>query len=167
MRPNHKEGRNENIVSSHSWKIKGQNKIVEEIITEERSSYFFDMKDIPSNLVQEPEVLSYSKVEPMLQFFEYNQKEIANFLEVDPATISRWKKGKNEIGKLRTKNMFEIDQIVANGIRIFGNEEKFKSWLFTINHSLGGVKPIELLKNPFGAKKVSEAIDALSWGNFS
>ena len=163
MEPKQKYGK----TPFHNWKIKGGDTIIEEINTEEKGSYFFDSKEIPSNVAQEPEVLSYSQVEPMLHFFEYNQKEAASFLEVDPATISRWKKTKNEIGKLRTKNMFEIDEIVATGIRIFGSEKNFKTWLFTINHSLGDAKPVELLKNPYGVKQVAEAINALSWGNYS
>jgi putative toxin-antitoxin system antitoxin component (TIGR02293 family) len=163
MKKQDKKGKN----ASPKWKIKEEGKGAKEIEVGEERSYFFEEDDLSQNMVKEPEALSYSQVEPMLRFFGYNQKEAASFLEVDPATISRWKKTKNEIGKLRTKNMFEIDEIVAKGIRIFGSEENFKTWLSTKNHALGDNKPVELLKNPYGVEQVSEAINALSWGNFS
>ena len=110
--------------------------------------------------------LFYEEVEPVLGFLGYNQKEAATFLEVDPGTISRWKRSKTRIGQLRSKNLLDVDHIIAKGIRIFGNEESFREWLNTANHALGDVAPVELLKNPYGVEQVEEAVDALSWGNY-
>lgn len=124
------------------------------------STHFFSTED------KSGRELSYKEVEPMLNFLGYNQKEVATFLEVDPGTISRWKKSKNMIGQLRTKNLMDIDHIIAKGIRIFGSEENFSKWLYTANYALGDVAPIELLKNPYGVEQVEEAVDALIWGNY-
>lgn len=110
--------------------------------------------------------LFYREVEPVLDFLGYNQKEAATFLEVDPGTISRWKRSKTRIGQLRSKNLLDVDHIIAKGIRIFGSEESFREWLDTANHALGDVAPVELLKNPYGVEEVEEAVDALSWGNY-
>ncbi|HET8809447.1 MAG TPA: antitoxin Xre/MbcA/ParS toxin-binding domain-containing protein [Flavobacteriaceae bacterium] len=152
--------------SGKEWSIKKEGQELVSIKVEPQNSYFFHEKNQDQNILKEPEVLTYSAVEPLLGFLEYNQKEAAVFLEVDPGTISRWKKGKNEIGKLRTKNMLDVDEIIAKGIRIFGSEENFKTWLSTINNALGDSKPIELLKDPYGVAQVEEAIDSLSWGNY-
>lgn len=148
------------------WGIKRSGKSIGEIKVKHQNSYFFPEESQDKNILKEPEVLTYSAVQPLLEFLAYNQKETAVFLEVDPGTISRWKKGKNEIGKLRTKNMKDVDEIVAKGIRIFGNEKNFKTWLNTTNDALGDIKPVELIKDPYGVAQVEEAIEALSWGTY-
>lgn len=153
--------------AGQEWHIKKQGKPVAKVKVEEQNSFFYPPSYWESEgVVREPEVLNYSEVEPMLDFLGYNQKEAATFLEVDPGTISRWKKNKNEIGRLRTKNLMDVDEIIAKGIRIFGNEDRFKEWLDTTNNALGNVKPLALLKDPYGVTQVEEAIDALSWGAY-
>lgn len=153
--------------ASKKWNIQGKSKQKKELQSEPLNSYFYpDLSNVQASVVREPESLNYSQVEPMLDFLGYNQKEAAIFLEVDPGTISRWKRNKIEIGKLRTKNLMNVDEIIAKGIRIFGNEQLFKEWLHASNDALGDVKPVELLKDPYGVTQVEEAVDALSWGNY-
>lgn len=149
------------------WVIQEKGKHKKEVFTEPRNSYFYhELANNPVLEVREPNSLSYSQVEPMLEFLGYNQREAAVFLEVDPGTISRWKRNKNDIGKLRTRNLMSVDEIIAKGIRIFGTEQLFKDWLNATNDALGHVKPVELLKDPYGVIQVEEAIDAMSWGNY-
>ncbi|MDT0644198.1 antitoxin Xre/MbcA/ParS toxin-binding domain-containing protein [Zunongwangia sp. F363] len=124
------------------------------------SNHFFEVDD------KVERELSYIEVQPLLGFLGYNQKEAATFLEVDPGTISRWKRSKNRIGQLRSKNLKDVDHIIAKGIRIFGSEENFREWLNTSNTALGDIAPVELLKSPYGVEQVEEAVDALSWGNY-
>lgn len=110
------------------------------------------------------DALNYQQILPIIDFFEYKQKDVAQFLDVDSSTISRWKTKGTDIGALRTKAILDVDEIIAKGVRVFGSEDSFKEWLNTTNHALGDQKPIELLKNPYGVEMVEEAIDALSWG---
>lgn len=147
------------------WILKEKGKRRKELYVKNQNSYFYTGRT-EASLVREPEPLNYSEVEPMLDFLEFNQKDAAIFLEVDPGTISRWKRNKNDIGKLRTRNLMNVDEIIAKGVRIFGNELLFKNWLQASNDALGNVKPVELLKDPYGVSQVEEAIDALSWGNY-
>lgn len=110
--------------------------------------------------------LSYAQIGPIVKFFDYKQKDIAQFLDVDESTVSRWKSKDADIGSLRTKAIIDIDGIIAKGVRIFGSEESLKDWLSSPNYALGDQKPIELLKNPYGVEMVEEAIDGLSWGTY-
>lgn len=154
-------------IARKKWNIQEKGKQKKELKADSLNSYFYpELSKVQVSEVREPESLNYSEVEPMLDFLGYNQKEAAIFLEVDPGTISRWKRNKNEIGKLRTKNLMTVDEIIAKGIRLFGNEQLFKEWLHASNDALGDVKPVELLKDPYGVTKVEEAVDALSWGNY-
>lgn len=112
-------------------------------------------------------VLSYSEVQPVFHFLGYSQKEDAEALDLNASTLSRWKKTeKNEpLGKLQSKFISDIDEVIAKGVKLFGTEEDFKVWLNTPNYALGDVKPIELLKNPYEIEIVDNAIEAMSWGN--
>lgn len=113
----------------------------------------------------EPELdLEYSAIMPMIDFIGYSQAELAEALELDPSTLSRWKKENKNIGKIRTKAMRDIDQIIAKGVRIFGNESNLKIWLDSPNHALGDQKPFDLLKSPYGIDLVDDALEAMSWG---
>lgn len=113
------------------------------------------------------EVLSYYQAKPIFKFLGYSQKEVAEALDLNASTLSRWTKhDKDEpLGKLQSKFVSDIDEVIAKGVKLFGSEENFKNWLNTPNYSLGDVKPIELLKNPYEIEIVDNAIEAMSWGN--
>jgi putative toxin-antitoxin system antitoxin component (TIGR02293 family) len=132
-------------------------------------SHFIKSASIPTARVhQSKKILAFEEVKPMFRYLGYSQQEVAEVLEVNPSTLSRWDKNEKSIpiGKLRSKTLFDIDHIIAKGVRIFGSEDNFKHWLNTPNYALGDVKPIELLKDPYGVEVVDNAMEAMSWGNF-
>ncbi|MGK7395469.1 MAG: antitoxin Xre/MbcA/ParS toxin-binding domain-containing protein [Candidatus Cyclobacteriaceae bacterium M3_2C_046] len=112
--------------------------------------------------------LKFKQTESVFQYLGYNQKEIADILEIDASTLSRWKKSKKDesLNRLQTKVVLDIDQLIAKGIRIFGSEENLKGWLNSPNFALGDVAPIELIKDPYGIEMADSALEAISWGNF-
>lgn len=125
-----------------------------------RSSESFGMATVDENL-------SFYEAKPIFSFLGYSQKEVAEVLDLNASTLSRWKKQEKdeELGKLQSKFVSDIDEVIAKGVKLFGSETKFKNWLNTPNYSLGDVKPIELLKNPYEIEIVDNAIEAMSWGN--
>lgn len=70
-------------------------------------------------------------------------------LEVDPSTLSRWRKEDRKLTKILTKSILEMDQVIAKGILIFGTKELLSQWLHTENTSLTNQKPSVLMKIPF------------------
>lgn len=109
---------------------------------------------------------SYQQIQPLLEFLGFNQSETAELLDVDPSTVTRWKKDPHKtIGKYTSKALRDIDQIIRTGIDIFGNEQQFKVWLQSNNIVLGSIKPIDLLKDPKGINLVNNALAAMGWGN--
>jgi putative toxin-antitoxin system antitoxin component (TIGR02293 family) len=149
-----------------SVRIKRSGKIVSKIVVHGPHTYFLERGPFNRMDPLKKSDLTYTQIIPIIDFLDYKQKDIAQFLDVNESTISRWKSKDAEIGSLRTKTIIDIDEIIAKGVRIFGSEESFKDWLNTSNYALGDQKPIELLKNPYGVEMVEEAIDALSWGAY-
>ncbi|HXO70970.1 MAG TPA: MbcA/ParS/Xre antitoxin family protein [Bradyrhizobium sp.] len=52
-------------------------------------------------------------------------------------------------------------------VRVFGDEEKAESWLHRPNASLSGQKPVDLLKDEFGAVVVRETLERIDHGMFA
>lgn len=152
---------------THIWKIsfgEANDQIFE---TGQKPYYFF--QESPA-VVNEPveaygASLDFKETSLLFDFLEYTQSDIADLLEVDPSTLFRWKKEDRKLTKVLTKNLLEMDQIIAKGIRIFGSEALLSDWLHTPNLSLGHQKPSVLLKNPYGIELVDQALEAISWGN--
>lgn len=124
------------------------------------------LPDTPLKGVEEP-ALQYGHASQVFHFLGYNQGDMADMLEVDPSTLSRWKKRDMPVGKLRSRILIEMDHIIAKGVRIFGSEEAFQLWMQTTNYALGDQTPLEALKSPEGISLLENTLEALSWGNIS
>lgn len=149
--------------NKESIRIMSGGKTLSTIPFDNDSAYFLRKKGPDRSKVQ---ALSFTDIEPIIEFFEYKQQDLAQFLDVNPSTVSRWRSNDSDIGSLRSKNIFEVDRIVSKGVRLFGSEKKFKEWLVTVNYALGDTRPVDLLKDPFGVDMVDGALEALSWGNY-
>ncbi len=146
-----------------SIRIMSEGKTLSVIPFDNDSAYFLRKKGQDRSKVPG---LSFQDIEPIIEFFEYKQLDLAQFLDVNPSTVSRWRSNDSDIGSLRSKNIFEVDRIVSKGVRIFGSEKNFKEWLGTVNYALGDIRPVDLLKDPYGVDMVDGALEALSWGNY-
>lgn len=113
-------------------------------------------------------VLPFLEVKPIFHYLGYSQKEVAEMLDISLGTLFRLEKNENEalLGKLQSKMMWDIDEVIAKGVNFFGSKENFKNWLNTPNHALGGKEPKELLKDPYKVETVRNAIEGMSLGNF-
>lgn len=151
---------------AYSIRIKRSGKVVSKIAVHGPQTYFLKRVSAVEMDKMKRSDLTYAQIMPIIKFFDYKQKDIAQFLDVNESTISRWKTKDSDIGSLRSKTIIDVDEIIAKGVRTFGSEESFKEWLNTSNYALGDQKPIELLKNPYGVEMVEEAIDGLSWGTY-
>lgn len=147
-----------------AWRIIDSSGSVKTVIVDNRNTYF--LKLIRTNDTDEIQTeLLYGQIKPIMEYLGYSIQEMADILEVNSSTISRWKKDDKPIGKMRSKTIYDMDRILSKGIGIFGSEPAFKKWLSTSNYALGDKKPLELLKDPYGIELVENAIEAMSWGN--
>jgi len=150
----------------HTWKISIGEGSAETIQTGNDSYYFF--KEAVS-VVSEPEAVyglavAFHDTSELFDFLNYTQHDVSEALEVDPSTLSRWRKEDKKLTKVLTKNILDIDQVIAKGVRIFGSKELLSKWLQAENPSLGNQRPAALMKSPYGIARVDEAMEAMSWG---
>lgn len=157
IRPNKNKGKT-------TWRIIGSSGSVKTVIVDNRNTYFLKLKRAGDTDEVQTELL-YGQIKPIMEYLGYSIQEMADILEVNPSTISRWKKDDKPIGKMRSKTIYDMDRILSKGIGMFGSEQAFRKWLNTGNYALGDTKPLELLKDPYGIELVENAIEAMSWGN--
>lgn len=152
---------------SQTWKIRFSDTAPEVIQTGAHSYHFFQDSIAVVNESREPygAVLDFHETGQFFDYLDFTTTDIAEVMEVDPSTLFRWKKEDRKLSKALTKNLLEMDQIIAKGIRIFGSEELLSQWLHTPNSALGDQKPAHLLKNPYQITLVDQALEAISWGN--
>ncbi|MGB7394733.1 MAG: antitoxin Xre/MbcA/ParS toxin-binding domain-containing protein [Pricia sp.] len=157
----YKKNSKTNEVKEETIRIRSEDKIVAEVPVSGDNFYF--LKNILKDKTAVP-TLFYKDIVALIDFLGFRQKDLADFLHVDASTITRWKKSQTEIGILRAKIILDIDEIIAKGVRIFGNEADFLDWLATENYALGDRRPLDMLKDPYGTETVDEALEAISWG---
>jgi putative toxin-antitoxin system antitoxin component (TIGR02293 family) len=150
----------------HTWKITLGDEDLDSLVTGQKPYHFF--QEMPLT-VSEPavmygEVLDFKDTAELFDYLEFTQADVAEVLEVDPSTLFRWKKDEKKLTKVLTKTIYDMDKVIAKGIRIFGSEDALAVWLHTPNSSLGNQKPAILLKNPYGTELVDQAMEAMSWG---
>lgn len=150
----------------HTWKITLGDQDLDSLVTGQKPYHFFRQS---SWVVNEPavmygEVLDFKDTSELFDYLEFTQADVAEVLEVDPSTLFRWKKDDKKLTKVLTKNILDMDKVIAKGIRIFGSEDALAVWLQTSNSSLGNQSPASLLKNPYGTELVDQAMEAMSWG---
>lgn len=151
-----------------TWKINFPGSGATQLETGVRPYHFFTAQVSQFQEPMEPYggmVLDFQETNSFFDFLDFTTHDIAEVMEIDPSTLFRWKKEDRKLSKALTKNLLEMDQIIAKGIRIFGTEELLSQWLQAPNLSLNGQKPATLLKNPYRITLVDQALEAISWGN--
>lgn len=151
-----------------TWKINLPGSASAHLETGVRPYHFFTPQVMQFQEPREPHggvVLDFQETGDFFDFLDFTTHDIAEVMEIDPSTLFRWKKEDRKLSKSLTKNLLEMDQIIAKGIRIFGSEALLSQWLQTPNLALNGQKPATLLKNPYQIAVVDQALEAISWGN--
>jgi putative toxin-antitoxin system antitoxin component (TIGR02293 family) len=90
--------------------------------------------------------------------------EWSNFLHLSERSMQRYKKEKRTFDSLQSEKILQIAILYKMGIDVFGNKEKFNSWLKTENLALGKIKPKELLDNTFGINLLHDELTRIEHG---
>jgi putative toxin-antitoxin system antitoxin component (TIGR02293 family) len=94
----------------------------------------------------------------------FSLNEWSNFLHLSERSMQRYKKEKRTFDSLQSEKILQIAILYRMGIDVFGNEEKFNSWLLTDNLALGKIKPKELLDNTFGISMLHDELIRIEHG---
>ena len=94
----------------------------------------------------------------------FDLTEWPGFLHLSERTMQRYKKEERTFDSLQSEKILEIALLYKKGIEVFGNKEKFNSWLETKNLALGKIKPKELFDSSFGIGLLKDELTRIEHG---
>ena len=92
--------------------------------------------------------------------------KIAKFLPVTMRTVQRYK-SQDRFNKAVSEHILLIAEVVAKGIRLFGDRDNFLKWLNYPCKALGNQVPINLLDSKVGLDIVSEELVRMEYGDIA
>jgi len=105
-----------------------------------------------------PFFLSIAKRSP------FNLNEWSHFLHLSERTMQRYVKEKKTFNPLQSEKILQITLLFTLGTDVFGDHEKFHTWLEADNLALGKIKPKELLDTAFGILLLKDELSRIEHG---
>ena len=108
--------------------------------------------------------ISFSFFERLARNIPFSLREWATYLHLSERSLQRYKKEKSTFSPTASEKIIEITMLNKYGIEVFGEQEKFNTWLNTKNIALGGIKPKELLDSSFGIQLLKDELTRIEHG---
>ena len=89
--------------------------------------------------------------------------ELSSYLRISTRSIQE-KEPSQLIPPGPSERALYIARLFNMGFGVFGNQEKFKNWLNTDNHAMGGKKPVSYLDTFSGIQLVMDELNAIEYG---
>jgi putative toxin-antitoxin system antitoxin component (TIGR02293 family) len=90
--------------------------------------------------------------------------EWCTFLHLSERTMQRYRKEAKKFDPIHSEKILEITMLYRKGVEVFGDAERFDSWLNSTSIALGNVKPKELLDNSFGITLLKDELGRIEYG---
>lgn len=94
----------------------------------------------------------------------FNIAEWCDYLHLSERTIHRYKKDNKTFDPVYSEKILELTMLYKYGFEVFGNKEKFNTWLNAKNIAIGGIKPKDLLDTSFGINMVKDELTSIEHG---
>jgi len=92
--------------------------------------------------------------------------EMAKLLPVTERTIQRYKR-KQRFNRVVSEQVLQIAEVTVRGGKVFGDREKFLSWMKSPSPALGNRTPASLLRSRFGTEVVLDELGRIEHGVIS
>ncbi|HEU4901656.1 MAG TPA: antitoxin Xre/MbcA/ParS toxin-binding domain-containing protein [Flavisolibacter sp.] len=112
------------------------------------------------------EGVSKEELENLKNGAELDYDTLAKLLNVTKATLHS-KKGKAKFDQYISERIFLIADLYSYGYEVFGNRQKFNSWMKHENRALGGITPLSLIDTLYGIEEVRHLIGRIEYGVYS
>ena len=128
------------------------------------------LKKQPSSLIEYVCIgqkgIPKSSVIYLADFMNLPLKDIAHLLNISYKTLGR-KHPQDKMDALSSSMSIEIASVVAQGMLVFEEAEKFNSWLHKSNIALEGKTPFDLLNTPTGINIIKKLLIRIEEGVYT
>lgn len=111
--------------------------------------------------------INFSIFYAFVQKTPFSLSDWSVFLNMSERTMQRYKRARNSFDPIYSQKILEVTLLYNHGVGVFGDKNKFDTWLETINIALGGVKPRDLLDNTFGIGLLKDELTRIEHGVLS
>lgn len=112
------------------------------------------------------EGVSKEELENLKNGAELDYDTMAKLLNVTKTTLHS-KKGKAKFDQYISERIFLIADLYSYGYEVFGNRQKFNSWMKTENVALAGSTPLSMVDTLYGIEEVKHLIGRIAYGVYS
>ena len=100
----------------------------------------------------------------LVKMIPFSMPDWSRFLHITDRTMQRYRKEMKSFDTIQSEKIIQITLLYKKGADIFGDKEKFDSWLISENLALGSVKPKDLLDNAFGINLLNDELTRIEHG---
>lgn len=94
--------------------------------------------------------------------FSFN--EWSSFLHISERTLQRYQSEQKTFDPMQSEKILQIALLFKRGINVWGDAEKFHSWLDTDSIALGNIKPKSLLDSSIGIQMLNDELGRIEYG---
>ena len=94
----------------------------------------------------------------------FSLNEWSNLLHISERTMQRYQKEEKKFDPIQSEKILQIALLFQLGVHVFGDTQKFNSWIDSNNVALGGIKPKSLLDNAFGIELIKDELTKIEHG---
>jgi putative toxin-antitoxin system antitoxin component (TIGR02293 family) len=102
----------------------------------------------------------------LAKYLALSASQLAELLPVSERTILRYT-SKKPFNRVVSEQILQIAEVVAKGIEVFEDKEKFISWMHSPIKSLANQTPLSLLISRFGMEMVLDELGRIEYGVYS
>lgn len=107
--------------------------------------------------------LPKSTVYSLSQVLDVSMERLSELLHISHRTLQR-KDDDDLLNVSITEQLFEIAEVVSEGIEVFGSLENFRAWLHSSPYIFNGQKPLDLLDTRFGLQYLKNILGRIAHG---
>jgi len=145
-------------------KIKRKHKILVDSSTVTYAS-LFENKMLITYLIREG--VTYTMFQLIQANTPFSEKDWAEILDISLKSLTRYRQHETTFKVSQSEKIMEMAEVTDLGVDVFGDMERFKSWLDTPSFALGNVKPLELLRDSYGKEMIVGELTRIRYGILS
>lgn len=123
-----------------------------------------DDKSVYSLINAIKEGIQFSFFEKLAKKIPFTLREWSSYLHLSERSLQRYKKDKGTFNPVTSEKIIEIAMLNKYGMKVFGDQQKFNTWLSSKNLALGGVSPKDLLDSSFGIQLLKDELTRIEHG---
>ncbi len=91
------------------------------------------------------------------------QKNLAQTLKLNERTL-RNRSAHQRLTEIESEKSLRVARVYSKAMKVFGSDERARSWIVSPIKSLGNQRPIHFLETDVGTQEVLNVLNAIEWG---